>query len=104
MTKLEQRQRQRKRKPKRKPKKVARKARRHSPHTERRHQVRLSLNVNVLTKAGTALELLVFDKGEKVGTIEIGRGSLFWRAGKAKRAKRIDWERFVRTMEELRRS
>jgi hypothetical protein len=65
----------------------------------RKHQVRATLNVVELTKAGTSLELQVFAEGEKIGSLSIGRGSLTWRGGKRQKAKRLSWSEFAQHMD-----
>ena len=66
---------------------------------ERKHRARLSLNVVELTKAGTSLELEVFADAEKIGSLEIGRGSICWRGGKRQKAKRLSWSEFAQHMD-----
>jgi hypothetical protein len=65
----------------------------------RKHQVRATLNVVELTKAGTSLELQVFADREKIGSLSIGRGSLTWRGGKRQKAKRLSWSEFAQHMD-----
>ena len=65
----------------------------------RKHQVRATLNVVELTKAGTSLELQVFAEGEKIGSLSIGRGSLTWRGGKRQKEKRLSWSEFAQHMD-----
>ncbi|HZR83532.1 MAG TPA: hypothetical protein VFD92_20730 [Candidatus Binatia bacterium] len=67
----------------------------------RRHEVRAQLSVLELTKTGTSLDLEIFASGEKIGTLQIGRGSLRWRGGKGQLSKRINWSRFAQHMDEL---
>ena len=47
------------------------------------------------------LDLEIYAEGEKIGTLIIGRGSLFWRGGKRKGQKQIDWTRFAQIMDQL---
>jgi hypothetical protein len=76
--------------------------RRKTPHLlERKHAVRGVLKVHELTKAGTSLRLKVYAEGEKIGDLEIGRGSLFWRGGKRHKMKRLSWSRFAELMDKL---
>jgi hypothetical protein len=44
----------------------------------KKHSVSANLHVKELTKAGSSIELEIFASKEKIGTLEIGRGSLFW--------------------------
>ncbi len=67
----------------------------------RKHQVHARLNIPQLAKAGYSLDLEIYAEGEKIGTLIIGRGSLFWRGGKRKGQKQIDWTRFAQIMDEL---
>lgn len=64
----------------------------------RTHQVRATLSVLELTKAGTSLELEIFAKKEKIGTLQIGRGSLTWFGAGRQRGKRLSWTRFAEEM------
>lgn len=68
---------------------------------ERKHAVRATLKVHELTKAGTSLHLEIYARAEKVGDLEIGRGSLYWRGGKRQLRKRISWTRFAELMDGL---
>lgn len=65
----------------------------------RKHQVRATLSVVELTKAGTSLELQVFANREKIGSLEIGRGSITWRGGKRQKEKRLSWSQFAQHMD-----
>ncbi len=67
----------------------------------RTHAVRAMLSVHELTKAGTSLTLEISARGEKIGELEIGRGSLYWRGGKRQIRKRLPWPRFAELMDEL---
>ena len=68
---------------------------------ERKHAVRAALKVHELTKAGTSLHLEIYARSEKVGDLEIGRGSLYWRGGKRQLRKRVSWTRFAELMDGL---
>lgn len=67
----------------------------------RRHEVRAALTVPELTREGSSLRLELYSESQKIGELSIGRGSLKWRGGKHKHAKRIDWTRFARLMDDL---
>jgi len=54
-----------------------------------------------LAKAKSALTLKIYSRGEKVGELELGRGSIFWRGGHRQRLKRISWVKFTEMMDEL---
>ena len=47
--------------------------------TDKKHEVRVTVQVIELSKAGSGIELEVFAEGEKLGEIEIGQGSFGWR-------------------------
>lgn len=67
----------------------------------RRHEVRAALTVPELTREGSSLTLSLYSESQKIGELSIGRGSLKWRGGKHKHAKRIDWTRFAKLMDQL---
>ena len=65
------------------------------------HTVKAALHVPGLSKAGSSLTLHIYARKEKIGEIELGRGSLFWRGGKRQIRKRIGWSRFAEMMDDL---
>ncbi len=65
------------------------------------HTVKAALHVPGLSKAGSSLTLHIYARKEKIGEIELGRGSLFWRGGKRQKRKRIGWSRFAEMMDDL---
>lgn len=65
------------------------------------HTVSASLSVASLTKAGSALTLILESQGLKIGEIQIGRGGLFWWGRHRKTRKRISWSRFADLMDDL---
>jgi hypothetical protein len=65
------------------------------------HVVRAQLKVHELSKTGTSLLLEILQHGEKIGELEIGRGSLFWRGARRQNRKRIRWGRFAELMDRL---
>ncbi len=77
----------------------ARRRRAHAEPTVRKHSVRAALSVPELTKARTSLKLEIFEEGEKIGELEIGRGGFFWKRGKGRKSTRLSWERFIDRME-----
>ncbi|HZB47438.1 MAG TPA: hypothetical protein VE360_19405 [Pyrinomonadaceae bacterium] len=63
---------------------------------DKRHEVRVTVQVLELSKAGSGIELEVFAEGEKLGVIEIGHGSFGWRKASGKLGfKRVDWTTFT---------
>lgn len=71
------------------------------PRSVRKHEVKAKLANFELVKAGSSLNLEVFAHDEKIGELEIGRGSLFWTGRNRHKSKRLKWPRFVKMMDEL---
>ena len=69
--------------------------------SRRKHSVKASFRVMELSKAGSSIELEIYASKEKIGTLEIGRGSLFWYGRSRHKSKRIGWSRFAEMMDEL---
>jgi len=68
---------------------------------QRKHAVKANLQVMELAKAGSSLELEIFASQEKLGTLIIGRGSLYWYGRNRHKSKRISWTRFAEMMDGL---
>ena len=63
---------------------------------EKKHEVKVKLQVVELTRAGSGLYLEISSEGERLGTIEIGRGSFGWRKGRGRgQFRRVDWTTFA---------
>jgi hypothetical protein len=62
------------------------------------HHVTGNLNVVEFTKAGSALNLEIFDSERKLGEITIGRGSFKWRGGNRRNYYLWSWTRFAELM------
>jgi hypothetical protein len=67
----------------------------------KKHSVRANLHVKELTKAGSSLDLAIYANKEKIGTLILGSGSLFWFGKRRQIRKRIPWSRFAEMMDEL---
>ena len=65
------------------------------------HRVSGNLKLVELTKAGSALELEIFDADGKLGTIIIGQGSFSWRGRHRKGKKTWQWSQFAKKLDEL---
>ena len=65
------------------------------------HRVSGTLKMVELTKAGSALELEIFDAEGKLGTIIIGQGSFSWRGRHRKGKKKWSWSQFAKKLDEL---
>jgi len=67
----------------------------------KKHSVKAYLQVMELARAGSSLNLEIFEADAKIGTLVIGRGSLYWYGRNRRLRKRIDWTRFAEMMDEL---
>jgi hypothetical protein len=54
-----------------------------------------------LAKAKSALTLHIHSAGQKVGELQIGRGSIYWWGKHRQIPKRINWTRFTEMMNRL---
>jgi hypothetical protein len=54
-----------------------------------------------LTRAGTSISLEVYAAGERIGTVEIGYGSLRWYGKNKKNPTPISWPKLADWMETL---
>jgi hypothetical protein len=67
----------------------------------RKHEVKADLANFELAKARSSLTLQIYANKEKIGELEIGRGSLYWQGRKKQKSKRLDWSRFADMMDDL---
>lgn len=67
----------------------------------RKHEVKAHLKNFDLAKAGSSLNLQIYALDEKIGELEVGRGSLFWYGRNRHKSKRINWSRFAEMMDRL---
>ena len=81
---------------------TVRKARPRKKRAVRKHEVRATLSVQELTRAGTSLDLEIYAAGEKLGRLQIGRGSLTWWGRKWIKRKRLSWSKFAAHMDTFR--
>jgi len=64
--------------------------------TEKKHEVKVQVQILELSKAGSGILLEISSEGERLGTIETGHGSFGWRKGRGKSGfRRIDWTTFA---------
>ena len=54
-----------------------------------------------MAKARSSLNLQIYADREKIGELEIGRGSLYWYGRHKQKSKRIDWSKFAQMMDRL---
>jgi hypothetical protein len=67
----------------------------------RKHEVKAALSNFDLAKAGSSLNLQIYANQEKIGEMEVGRGSLYWYGRGRHKSKRIDWSKFAAMMDSL---
>jgi uncharacterized membrane protein len=68
-----------------------------------RYEVNISMKAWDIAKAGAALTLIVRDRGDLLGTIEIGQGTFGWLSARGKKGfHRIPWGRFAEKLDEMR--
>jgi len=67
----------------------------------KRFKVRAELDNFELAKAKSALTLQIYSRGEKVGELQVGRGSLYWSGARRQKEKRIGWGKFAEMMDLL---
>lgn len=79
---------------------MATKARRRT-RQPRKHEVKADLANFELAKARSSLNLQIYAAREKIGELEIGRGSLYWYGRSRQKSKRIDWSKFAQMMDRL---
>ena len=75
---------------------MARKTRVRAPRRPRRprYEVDVSLKARDITKLGAGLTFKIHDRGEMLGTIEIGQGGFRWKGRSGKYFRRKSWRRF----------
>jgi len=69
--------------------------------SRKKHSVKAYLQVMELARTGSSLNLEIYAARQKIGTLIIGRGSLFWYGRSRHLRKRISWTRFAEMMDEL---
>ncbi len=84
-----------------KPGKSAGRSARKASRSIRKHVVKGELANFELAKAKSSLNLEIFANDEKIGELEIGRGSLFWYGRNRHKSKRLNWSRFAEMMDVL---
>jgi len=77
------------------------KAKRRATSVDRKFEVRAEVANFTLAKAKSALKLAIYDRDEKLGQLEIGRGSLFWTGARRQIEKRLNWGRVAQMLDEL---
>ena len=67
---------------------------------EKKHQVKVSVQVLDLSKVGSGINLEIKSEGVMLGTMKIGHGSIRWRGANKQKFKRIGWSEFAKLMDE----
>jgi hypothetical protein len=80
---------------------ASRKRKRRVQSLARTYEVKAEIANATLAKARSALTLEIYRRQEKLGELQIGRGSLFWAGARRQSAKRIHWGRFAEMMDRL---
>ncbi|MEJ0058424.1 MAG: hypothetical protein WDM79_02020 [Terricaulis sp.] len=63
------------------------------------HAVDVSLKAADIARADAAVTLRVWAKGEPLGTIQIGQGTIGWKPAHKRRFQRMSWSRFAANFE-----
>lgn len=77
------------------------KSKRKASSSERKFEVKAEVANFTLAKAKSALKLAIYDRDEKIGQLEIGRGSLYWTGARRQIEKRLNWGRVAQMLDEL---
>ena len=80
---------------------AAKKGKSRARRAPRKHEVKADLANFELAKARSSLNLNIYADAEKIGQLEIGRGSLYWYGRNRHKSKRIDWSKFAEMMDRL---
>ena len=67
---------------------------------ERKYEVKAEIANFTLAKAKSALTLQIYRRKEKLGELQVGRGSIRWWSAHSPTEHRIPWARFARMMDE----
>ncbi len=67
---------------------------------ERRFEVKAEVANFTLAKAKSALKLQIYSRGEKLGELQVGRGSLRWWSAHSPTEHRISWARFAQLLDD----
>lgn len=76
-------------------------AKRRAKSVDRKFEVKAEVANFTLAKAKSAIKLEIYSRKEKLGQLEIGRGSLFWKGANREIEKRLNWGRVAQMLDEL---
>ncbi len=67
--------------------------------TRKKHSVKANVQILDLTRAGSSMQLDIFSGGEKLGTVQLGQGTVNW-IGRNRKVwgKPINWTKFAEIM------
>jgi hypothetical protein len=77
------------------------KSKRKSRSVERKFEVKAEVANFTLAKAKSALKLEIYSRREKLGQLEIGRGSLYWTGAHRQTEKRLNWGKVAQMLDDL---
>jgi hypothetical protein len=77
------------------------KSKRKSRSVERKFEVKAEVANFTLAKAKSALKLEIYSRREKLGQLEIGRGSLYWTGAHRQIEKRLNWGKVAQMLDDL---
>jgi hypothetical protein len=66
-----------------------------------RYKVNVAMRAWDIAKAGAAITLKVRGRSGHIGTLEIGQGSIRWKAPYTQSFKRIPWVKFAEALDNL---
>ena len=69
--------------------------------TKPKYRVNVAMRAWDIAKVGAAITLNVRSRGRHLGTVEIGQGSLRWKAPYSKTFKRLPWGRVADALSKL---
>lgn len=67
----------------------------------KRYRVEARIENISLAKTGSSISLEVYGRSAKLGTLQIGRGSIFWWGAKKQTRKRLRWDRVAEQLNRL---
>lgn len=71
------------------------------PRQKPQYKVHVEMQAWDIAKTGAAITLKVRDRSGHVGTIEIGQGSLRWKAPYSQKFKRVRWSKLADALNDL---
>lgn len=69
--------------------------------SERKYEVKAEIVNFTLTKAKSALKLEIYCREEKLGELQVGRGSLYWWGAHRQKEKRVSWGDLAKILDDI---